>query len=54
MTNNQTEYVYMAPEGECSYCDRARAEGDKMMPSHTASSMCESGKHSHCTCDRCY
>jgi len=48
------EYIYMAPEGECTYCDRARATGDQMMPSHTASVTCQSGSHNHCTCDRCY
>lgn len=25
-----------------------------MAPRHVASAMCESGKASHCTCDRCY
>lgn len=24
------------------------------MPSHKASSRCESGKRSHCTCDTCF
>ena len=48
------EYVYMAPEGECRLCDRARETDDKMMPSHTASIVCESGRRPHCTCDKCY
>lgn len=25
-----------------------------LMPPHDASSRCESGKHSHCTCDTCF
>lgn len=40
------------PVGECKYCDDAR--NDSMMPYHDASKRCESGKHSHCTCDNCY
>lgn len=48
------QYIYMAAEGECVACDRARATNDQMMPSHTASTRCESGRRSHCTCDRCY
>lgn len=35
----------------CAYC--AKYSGG-MMPSHNASSMCESGKRNHCTCDRCF
>ena len=41
----------------CSYCDREYAKnGDKltMMPSHDASSRCQSGGHNHCTCDTCF
>lgn len=48
------QYIYMAAEGECVACDHARATNDQMMPSHTASTRCESGRRSHCTCDRCY
>lgn len=44
--------AYRRPPGECSYCDEHR--NDSMMPSHTASSRCESGKRPHCTCDTCY
>lgn len=40
------------PAGECAYCDR---DGDDpMMPRHTASERCESGKRPHCTCDTCF
>jgi hypothetical protein len=53
-TRQAATYFQFAPEGECSYCDRARATGDLMMPPHTASPRCESGNHNHCTCDRCY
>jgi hypothetical protein len=43
---------YRRPPGECSFCDKYR--DDPMMPPHTASDRCESGKHSHCTCDTCF
>ena len=43
---------YRRPPGECAYCDAHR--NDSMMPSHTASARCESGKHAHCTCDVCF
>lgn len=36
----------------CAYCERNK--GDSMMPSHDASSRCESGKHNHCACDTCF
>ena len=49
-----TERRHKLPEGECTYCDRERAQGVSFHPSHDASSMCESGKHSHCTCDTCF
>lgn len=39
-------------EAECSYC--VEYKGDSMMPAHTASAHCESGKRPHCTCDVCY
>jgi len=45
---------HLAPEGECSECDRYRANGISFHPSHTASSSCESGKRAHCTCDACF
>ena len=38
--------------GECAYCDAHRQ--DPMMPFHDASARCESGKHSHCSCDVCF
>lgn len=43
---------YRLPEGCCSYCDKFR--DDKMMPPHTPSKNCESGKRPHCTCDVCF
>jgi hypothetical protein len=45
---------HKAPEGECTYCDRERAENNNYHPSHDASERCESGKHSHCSCDTCF
>jgi len=42
---------WMQP-GECAYCDAHRS--DPMMPSHTPSERCESGKRPHCTCDICF
>jgi hypothetical protein len=45
-------HEYRRPPGECSYCDSHRT--DSMMPPHTASSQCESGKREHCTCDVCF
>lgn len=46
------KHDYRRPKGECNYCDSHR--DDQMMPSHTASENCESGKRPHCTCDTCY
>lgn len=43
---------YRRPAGECPTCDHYR--NDDMMPSHTASDRCESGKRNHCTCDTCF
>lgn len=43
---------YRLPPGQCRYCDEHR--NDSMMPSHTASGHCESGKRPHCTCDVCF
>jgi len=41
-----------AQSGECAYCDR---EGSNSFhPPHDASPRCESGKHSHCSCDTCF
>lgn len=42
----------IAWRADCSYCI-LHAPGS-MMPSHTASEMCQSGKHNHCTCDTCF
>lgn len=44
--------IYRMPEGCCSYCDAHRL--DAMMPPHTPSKNCESGKRPHCTCDICF
>ena len=46
------EYRYRLKPGQCKTCDECR--NDPMMPSHTASQFCESGKRNHCTCDFCY
>ena len=35
----------------CAYCEE---HGDGMMPPHDASPNCQSGGHSHCTCDTCF
>lgn len=40
------------PEGCCRYCDEHCL--DSMMPPHTPSARCESGKRPHCTCDICF
>ena len=36
----------------CTYC--ARYKKGEMFPPHDASENCESGSHSHCTCDTCF
>lgn len=38
----------------CRTCIVAEARGDKYGPRHEASSRCESGGRSHCTCDTCF
>jgi hypothetical protein len=38
--------------GLCGTCDQYR--DNPMMPSHGASPRCESGGHTHCTCDTCF
>jgi hypothetical protein len=43
---------YRLPEGCCRYCDDHRL--DSMMPPHSPSARCESGKRPHCTCDTCF
>lgn len=39
---------------DCDECQRGLARDDRMLPMHTASEACESGKRAHCTCDTCY
>jgi len=39
---------------ECSLCVRIRDEHKGFGPNHRASSMCESGKREHCSCDLCF
>jgi hypothetical protein len=46
--------VHKAAPGACSLCDQLRAKGEKHHPSHDASSRCQSGGHSHCSCDTCF
>jgi len=45
---------HKAQPGECVYCDGERAAGNDFHPSHDASDRCESGRHSHCSCDTCF
>jgi hypothetical protein len=44
--------IRLMPPGQCAYCDAHR--NDLMMPYHTPSPRCESGKRPHCTCDTCF
>lgn len=37
----------------CGTCDED-PENKQMMPPHDASSRCESGKYTHCSCDTCF
>jgi hypothetical protein len=37
----------------CSQCEYIAANGG-FGPPHNASPKCESGRHSHCTCDTCF
>ena len=39
---------------DCAYCESERDKENTFFPSHWPSSMCESGKRPHCTCDRCF
>jgi hypothetical protein len=48
------EFMKMAPEGECSFCDEMREKDCDFFPNHTAMYFCESGRRDHCTCDRCF
>lgn len=38
----------------CSYCDSEKERNSSFFPSHKANPGCESGKHTHCTCDSCF
>jgi hypothetical protein len=44
----------------CAFCQREIYSQTKAMPQdvfcprHKASSLCESGKRAHCTCDTCF
>jgi len=44
------EKIFFDPD--CPYCVR-EGKGN-FCPPHDASEACESGKHSHCTCDYCF
>lgn len=44
--------IIHAVDPDCSYC--MDCMDDSMMPSHNASSRCQSGGRSHCTCDTCF
>jgi len=37
----------------CSIC-ATDPERKQMMPPHDASTRCESGSHTHCSCDTCF
>ena len=39
---------------DCAYCSAEKEAGNSFFPRHWASSRCESGKRSHCTCDCCW
>lgn len=41
-------------ECEATYISLQKGEGFPFYPNHKPSSMCESGKHPHCTCDACF
>lgn len=47
---------WLAPVGECEYCDNQRANLATSFPGHQKYSFCRSysgGRH-HCTCDTCF
>lgn len=49
-------YVYVDGifwDSGCRVC-LGRKQIVELMPNHEAGSGCESGRHSHCTCDRCF
>jgi len=39
---------------DCSYCQSEKEAGEVCFPDHFAGNRCESGKHTHCSCDRCF
>jgi hypothetical protein len=47
-------YIKQMPKGECTYCDLEYQKPTWLFPPHTASPRCQSGGHSHCTCDTCF
>lgn len=51
-TPTRTYRTILLTPGQCVTCDAHRP--GQMMPPHDASPRCESGKHSHCTCDTCF
>jgi hypothetical protein len=44
----------LAEPGECKYCDELRETKAQFFPYHDASMSCQSGRHSHCSCDTCF
>lgn len=38
----------------CRICDARKDGTERHGPAHEASSSCESGSRSHCSCDRCF
>ena len=39
---------------DCTFCQKLIAEGTSFAPPHDPSYGCESGKHTHCSCDTCF
>lgn len=52
--SEQQSYIKQMPKGECTYCDLEYDKPTGFFPPHTASPRCQSGHHSHCTCDICF
>lgn len=52
--SEQQPYIKQMPKGECTYCDLEYDNPTWLFPPHTASPRCQSGHHSHCTCDICF
>lgn len=48
------EFIQQMPQGECDYCDVAYAKPTWLFPPHTASSKCQSGHRTHCSCSICF